>query len=100
MGDFYKYPWKIEGLLLSYMTTIFMIFPSDRTHNRPIFIMVSSPRGIPPLFTFLARENLFSLSDNFVISGDSTGRRITPTRGIKRLTSGTLKNYLVGATDL
>ena len=29
-------------------------------------------------------------------SGDSTGQRITPTRGIKRPTSETLKKYLVG----
>ena len=35
-----------------------------------------------------------------IISGDSTHRLLTPTRGIKRPTCGTLKNYLVGATDL
>ena len=36
----------------------------------------------------------------YVLSGDSTGQRIKPMRGIKRLTCGTLKKYLVGATDL
>ena len=34
------------------------------------------------------------------LSGDSTCGLITPTRGIKRPTSVTLKKYLVGATDL
>ena len=35
-----------------------------------------------------------------VLRGDSTDRPITPTRGTKRQTSGTLKKYLVGVTDL
>ena len=34
------------------------------------------------------------------LRGDSTYRPITPTRGTKRPTSGTLKKYLVGVTDL
>ena len=35
-----------------------------------------------------------------VLRGDSTDRPITPTRGTKRPTSGTLKKYLVSVTDL
>ena len=33
-------------------------------------------------------------------SRDSTSRLVTPTRGLKRPTCGSLKKYLVGATDL
>ena len=42
----------------------------------------------------------YSWVNAFYLSGDSTSRPIPPTRGIKRPTSGTLKKYLVGATDL
>ena len=34
-----------------------------------------------------------------VSSGDSMSRPIPPTRGIKRPTCGTLKKYLISATD-
>ena len=40
------------------------------------------------------------ISQNCDSRGDSTSRPFPPTKGIKRLTRGTLKKYLVGATDM
>ena len=43
---------------------------------------------------------LNSLDSNCALSRDSTGRRITPMRDIKRPICWTLKKYLVGENDL
>ena len=69
----------------------------ERTCRSNFLECITEPRtgGI-----FVVSTVIVTHSHTHYLSGDSTHRRITLTRAIKRPTCGTLKKDLVGATDL